>query len=291
MVASMTAYARMEDSGDWGGAVWEIRSVNHRYLDLALRLPEELRELETAARERVGRRLRRGRVECGLRFEPPATMPLRFDRALARRVVAAATQIEIDDASRQGQPPAAIDRLEVLRWPGVLKTPPPDMAALREPLLRLLDAALERLVAARRREGETIRALLERRCAACDSQLTILQAALPRVLAAARERFLARGKEAGVEMEAERLEQEALLWCQKTDATEELERLQAHLEETRRTLGQEQPMGRRLDFLMQEMNREAATLGAKSAHPDTGKAAIELRVLIEQMREQIQNLE
>ena len=281
----MTAYARSEEAGDWGNATWEIKSVNHRYLDLSLRLPDELRILEPPARERIGKQIKRGKVECSLRYEPaPRAAGLQLDRDLARRLIKAAAELEIEA-------PAAINRLEVLRWPGVLQKPPPDLDTLTKPLLRLLDAALKRLVESRRREGEKISALLEQRCASCAEQVTILQAALPQILAGVKERYLRRASEAGVELDAERLEQEFLLWCQKMDVAEELERLRAHIEETRRTLRQEQPVGRRLDFLMQEMHREANTLGAKSAHLETSNASIELRVLIEQMREQIQNIE
>ena len=285
MVASMTAFARLEDSGEWGHAVWEIRTVNHRYLDISIRLPEELRALETSVREQVSIKLKRGKVECNLRYDADsATGDISINAGLAEKIIHAARGLPIEG-------PAPIDPLDVLRWPGVIDKNSPDLERLGNPVILLLDKALENILHNRHREGEQIEQMITKRCDLSLHQLRQIRDKVPEIIAIMRERHLARVQELGIELDNGRLEQEIALLSQKLDVAEELDRMETHINEVKRILTGTEPIGRRLDFLMQEMNREANTLGSKSAHIDTSNASIELKVLIEQMREQIQNIE
>ena len=285
MVASMTAFARLEDSGEWGHAVWEIRTVNHRYLDISIRLPEELRALETSVREQVSIKLKRGKVECNLRYDSDsATGDISINAGLAEKIIHAARGLPIEGS-------APIDPLDVLRWPGVIDKNSPDLERLSNPVISLLDKALENILHNRHREGEQIEQMITKRCDLSLHQLRQIRDKVPEIIAVMRERHLARVQELGIELDNGRLEQEIALLSQKLDVAEELDRMETHINEVKRILTGTEPIGRRLDFLMQEMNREANTLGSKSAHIDTSNASIELKVLIEQMREQIQNIE
>ena len=285
MVASMTAFARLEDSGEWGHAVWEIRTVNHRYLDISIRLPEELRALETSVREQVSIKLKRGKVECNLRYDSDSAVgDISINAGLAEKIIHAASGLPIEE-------PAPIDPLDVLRWPGVIDKNSPDLERLSNPVISLLDKALENILHNRHREGEQIEQMITKRCDLSLHQLRQIRDKVPEIIAIMRERHLARVQELGIELDNGRLEQEIALLSQKLDVAEELDRMETHINEVKRILTGTEPIGRRLDFLMQEMNREANTLGSKSAHIDTSNASIELKVLIEQMREQIQNVE
>ena len=285
MVASMTAFARLEDSGEWGHAVWEIRTVNHRYLDISIRLPEELRALETSVREQVSIKLKRGKVECNLRYDADSAVgDISINAGLAEKIIHAARGLPIEGS-------APIDPLDVLRWPGVIDKNSPDLERLGNPVILLLDKALENILHNRHREGEQIEQMITKRCDLSLHQLRQIRDKVPEIIAIMRERHLARVQELGIELDNGRLEQEIALLSQKLDVAEELDRMETHINEVKRILTGTEPIGRRLDFLMQEMNREANTLGSKSAHIDTSNASIELKVLIEQMREQIQNIE
>ena len=285
MVASMTAFARLEDSGEWGHAVWEIRTVNHRYLDISIRLPEELRALETSVREQVSIKLKRGKVECNLRYDADSAVgDISINAGLAEKIIHAARGLPIERS-------APIDPLDVLRWPGVIDKNSPDLERLVNPVIALLDKALENILHNRHREGEQIEQMITKRCDLSLHQLRQIRDKVPEIIAIMRERHLARVQELGIELDNGRLEQEIALLSQKLDVAEELDRMETHINEVKRILTGTEPIGRRLDFLMQEMNREANTLGSKSAHIDTSNASIELKVLIEQMREQIQNIE
>lgn len=285
MITSMTAFSRLEHSGDWGSAVWEIRSVNHRYLEIGFRLPDELRALETRARERIAAKLSRGKVDCLLRYQPPgAAEGLHVNTALATELIRAAASLPVPG-------PATLNPLDVLRWPGVIEKPAPDTDALARELLQLLDAALDRLVETRRREGARMKDTLGERCRAAAAVLGGVRRLLPSIENALRDRTLQRARELQIGLDEGRLEQEMLYLAQKMDVSEEIDRLDAHIEEVRRVSDQPEPVGRRLDFLMQEMNREANTLGSKAAALELSNASVELKVLIEQMREQIQNIE
>ena len=294
MVHSMTAFAREESDAGWGSAVWELRSVNHRYLDVTLRLPEELRSLDAGVRERVAARVRRGKVECSLRIRPAAASGrgLSLDVGLVEGLLAAARKVEAASRRAPGgpslRPPTA---LEVLRWPGVVEPPGIDRESVGEAALALLDRALAGLVAARAREGEKLGELVSQRCEEVARIAAGVRTALPEIQERYRARIVARLEEARVDAEPGRLAQEVVMFASRTDVAEELDRLDAHVAEVRDALASGSPIGRRLDFLMQELQREANTLGSKSADPDTSRASVDLKVLIEQMREQVQNIE
>jgi uncharacterized protein (TIGR00255 family) len=288
MIRSMTAFARSERTEQWGTACWELRSVNNRYLDVTPRLPEEARAVESAVRERVRAKLGRGKVDCSLRLSLGASnnASLEVNLELAKRVADATREIDalIHDPSR-------VNAIDVLRWPGVVQTQSPDVDALGKAVLGLLDESLAQLVATREREGQHIAALLSQRCDDIQAIIEAVRKRLPEVLEACRQRLRDRLAELVEQLNEERLEQEIALVAQKTDVAEELDRLDAHVKEVRRVVENEQPAGRRLDFLMQELNREANTLGSKSIDTETTRASVDLKVLIEQMREQIQNVE
>jgi len=292
MIHSMTAFSRQEGDTEKGCLVWELRSVNHRFSEVSLRLPEELRFLEPKIREQIAKSVKRGKIDVNLRFqkavESEGTAPasLEIDTDLVERL-AHATR-DIDQLLYNAAP---INALEVLQWPGVLKPPEKNTEQLAVDTMALLDAALADLLDSRAREGEKLKAVIEARCTSIEAQVKIVTQRLPEILQATRERLEKRLEEIREELDPARLEQEVVLLLNKADVDEEIERLGAHVSEVRRVLNQDEPVGRRLDFLMQELNREANTLGSKSVHTDTTAVSVELKVLIEQMREQIQNIE
>jgi uncharacterized protein (TIGR00255 family) len=288
MIRSMTAFARSERQGDWGTITWELRSVNHRYLDVFFRLPDEFRALEAQCRERVQQRLGRGKVECSLRYQPSGVVPgeLDLDEAAAGAVVVACERIE-----KLMNNPARLTAIEVLRWPGVVREQRPELEALRAEALSLLDAALAELRATREREGERLREVLEQRCAGITEIVARVRERRPQVMQGLREKLMARIESLDVTPDPGRLEQELAIVAQRLDVDEELDRLDTHLAEVVDVLKRKEPVGRRLDFLMQEFNREANTLGSKANDVETTQAAVDLKVLIEQMREQVQNIE
>ena len=294
MVHSMTAFAREELGAEWGAAAWELRSVNHRYLDVSLRLPEELRSLDAGVRERVAARVRRGKVDCSLRIRTAVGGAAGFslDLDLVKRLLDAKRRVEAAARRAPGSlpllPPTALD---VLRWPGVVDPPEIDRASVGDAALRLLDRALDTLVAARAREGAKLSDLVARRCEEVVGITAGVRARLPDVQERYRARLVARLDEARVDPDPDRLAHELVTFASRTDVAEELDRLDTHVTEVGDTLGSTSPIGRRLEFLMQELQREANTLGSKSADPDTTRASVDLKVLIEQMREQVQNIE
>ncbi len=285
MVASMTAFARLEGEGHWGRAIWEIRTVNHRYLDTSLRLPEEFRTLEATIREHISAKLSRGKVDCHLRYETHTTRnEICINAPLAKQLIHAADSLNI-----AGDP--SINPLDILRWPGVIEKKTTDPDTLRGPVITLLDETLDIITSDRQREGEKIKALIDARCDQSLAHVAFVRAQIPDIMHGIKARYLARANAGKVDLDQDRLEQEMLLLSQRLDVAEELDRLEAHIHEVKRVLHGAVPIGRRLDFLMQEINREANTLGSKSAHIDTSNTAVELKVLIEQMREHIQNIE
>ncbi|MBV1790647.1 YicC family protein [Marinobacterium sp. D7] len=287
MTRSMTAFARQELHREWGTLTWEIRSVNHRYLEPHLRLPESLRDLEGALREKLRTSLSRGKVECTLRFVAEAgAQTLNVDQSRAQEVIAAATQV------RALMPDSApLDTFQVLGWPGVLVETELDMDRIKREALALFDGALADLSAGREREGAELSQLIRQRLDSISEIVAEVRGLMPKILAAQREAMRTRIEEMKVEADPMRLEQELVLVAQRADVDEEMDRLDTHVQEVRRVLGQKGPIGRRLDFLMQELNREANTLSSKSIVASTTQRAVELKVLIEQMREQIQNIE
>ncbi|ULF82398.1 YicC/YloC family endoribonuclease [Vibrio alginolyticus] len=288
MTYSMTAYARKEVKGDWGSAVWEIRSVNQRYLETYFRMPEQFRGLEPVLRERFRKRLARGKVECNLRFEanPAAKGELSINEALASQVIKAAEQVMhmTGELSR-------INPFQVMQWPGVMETPEQDMDAVNKVLLEAFDGAMDEFIEARAREGENMKALIEQRLEAITSEVVKVRARMPEILEWQRERLFSKFEDAKVELDPSRVEQELILLAQKSDVAEELDRLDSHVKETTNILKKGGAVGRRLDFMMQEFNRESNTLASKSISTDITASGVELKVLIEQMREQIQNIE
>jgi uncharacterized protein (TIGR00255 family) len=288
MIRSMTAFARHESMDEQGTLVLELRSVNHRYLEIFMRLPEEFRGLEPQLRERVTTTLSRGKIECILSYKPSAvyTNQIIVNEALANAVVEATHKVE--DIMKN---PARIDAIEILQWPGVTREPERDITPLFVSALSVFDRALVELVQGREREGIRLKAIIEQRSNAVRELIVHVRKRRPQVVTALREKLQARIAELILEPDNNRLEQELAYYAQKLDVEEELDRLDSHCKELTSILKRSDPVGRRLDFLMQEFHREANTLSSKSADVETTRAAVELKVLIEQMREQIQNIE
>ena len=287
MIYSMTAFARSEVKKEWGTAVWEIRSVNQRYLETYFRLPEQFRSLEPVLRERFRKRLQRGKVECALRFtaNDSAVTKLNLNEQLAKQVLHAADWVQSHGQS------TGVNPLDVLKWPGVIASEEADMDAIQADMLEGLDKAMNDFIAARGAEGETLKSLIEQRLDAIEVEAEKVAQRMPEILTWQREKIQARFEEAKLELDAARVEQETILLAQKVDVAEELDRLNSHVAETRKILKKGGACGRRLDFMMQEFNRESNTLGSKSISTEITQSAVELKVLIEQMREQIQNIE
>jgi len=288
MICSMTSFARAEHHGDLGALAWEVRSVNHRYLEAFVRLPEELRALEPLVRERLTKRLGRGKLDCTLRFKPSPEVQacVRVNHRIAQQVIDAGAEI----ATLLG-PCGALDPMEILRWPGVMEEEEVDFTAVRDEALELLDKAIDSLIKTRRREGARMSEIIRKRCAAMNERVEDARRLMPQVMEAVRLRIRTRLNEVVEELDETRVEQEMALLAQRLDVDEEMDRLATHLEEVARVLDREEPVGRRLDFLMQELNREANTLSSKSSDVEVTRIAVEMKVLIEQMREQVQNIE
>jgi len=287
MISSMTAFARRELKAEWGSAVWEIRSVNQRYLETFFRLPEQFRSLEPMLRERFRKQLQRGKVECSLRYAPNegAVGKLSVNQELAKQLINAAEWVQSQGKSD------GINPVEILRWPGVIAAEETDMDTMQTEALAEFDATLKEFKQARGNEGANMKAMIEQRLDGIEEQVKIVTARMPEVITWQREKLLSRFEEAKIELEETRVEQEMIMLAQKVDVAEELDRLNSHIGETRNILKKGGAVGRRLDFMMQEFNRESNTLGSKSIHSDITQSAVELKVLIEQMREQIQNIE
>jgi uncharacterized protein (TIGR00255 family) len=289
MIRSMTAYARRSGSLEVGQLTWEIRSVNQRFLDPSLRLPEDFRALEPEIRARLKARLGRGKVEVSLKFQPDpaaAAGEMRINHDIARSLLRAHDEIA-DMAGGSAEP----DLVHLLSWPGLIEQAGSDIESAFDPALELFDGAVDDLVAAREQEGRAIAAMLEQRLDGVQSQAAAVRERLPVIRQALDARFRERLEALDVSVEPGRIEQEVVMQLQKLDVDEELDRLETHVAEVRRVMALDEPVGRRLDFLMQELNREANTLGSKATLAEVGQAAVELKVLVEQMREQVQNVE
>ena len=288
MIASMTGFARRETTGSWGTLVCELRSVNHRFLEVGFRLPDELRATEGELRARLTKQLRRGKVDCSISYRRPqgTSGALDIDAAGLERLLAA-----VHVVNRALPLPATVNALDVLRWPGVLRDEASGADELQQAALGLFGQTLEELVATRAREGVRLRELLGERCTSLETLVAGVRARLPEVQARMRARLNERLAEITASPDPERLEQELAILLQRLDVDEELERLTGHIEEVRRVLAGTEAAGRRLDFLMQELNREANTLSSKSQDLETTRSAVDMKVLIEQMREQVQNAE
>ncbi|WP_439135677.1 YicC/YloC family endoribonuclease [Pseudomaricurvus sp.] len=293
MPCSMTGFARQEAKYPWGTLIWEVRSVNHRYLEPHFRLPDFLRELEPSLREQMRKSLSRGKVEASFSYQLGGTdsqQELAINTTLLKQVSNAIDNVS-SELGRTNASIAPVNPLELLRWPGMLADNDIDRDELLKTSLELFKQAMSTLIDNRAREGEELKNLIEQRLQGIETQVAQVRAILPDILKAQREKLLEKLESLKVDVDQDRLEQEIVYLAQKTDVDEELDRLDTHVTEVRRTLKQKNSVGRRLDFLMQELNREANTLSSKSIVTDTTQAAIELKVLIEQMREQIQNIE
>jgi uncharacterized protein (TIGR00255 family) len=288
MLHSMTGFARQSAESEFGTLTWELRTVNHRYLDVQFRLPEELRPKEQAFKQQVSAVLNRGKVECSLHMQrsPDRQAEMQLDMDLVRLI-----RDRVSEISSEVPDTTPLNPVDILRWPGVIAEPKVDAEPLIAEAVGLLDATLAAMTSMRASEGERIATMLETRCADIAAIATSVRKRMPEVLDAARGKQRERIERIDVVADPARLEVELALLAQKLDVDEELDRLESHLVEIRQALQSEEPVGRRLDFLMQELNREANTLGSKSADAETTKAAVELKVLVEQMREQIQNVE
>ena len=288
MTLSMTAFSRQQQEQEWGSLTWEIRSVNHRYLEANVRLPESFRALENAVREAVRKRLTRGKVECQLRFQSEANVSteLHLNRPLIQQLVQANVEIEQITGTS-----SSLSNMEVLRWPGVIEEQDFDRTTIEKQALTLFTAALDDLVATREREDAELQGFITQRIDSIREIVVSVREKMPEILARQKQALLDRLHDLQAELEPTRLEQEVSLLAQKADVEEELDRLDSHLNEVARVLNAKGQKGRRLDFLMQELNREANTLSSKSIVVETTLSAVELKVLIEQMREQIQNIE
>lgn len=288
MVQSMTGFARHESKLPWGTLSCEIRSVNHRFLEPHFRLPELLRSLEPELRGRLRNALQRGKVEIAfqLSIEDGEDQSLTLNMELAEKLADAVRQVNtLLDA------PAPVSATDILRWPGVLESRRLDQELVEQAVLSLFDTCLQQLCAHRAREGAELAALIEQRLDAILVEVEKVRSRLPSIMQDQRDKLLERLETLKSEVNPERLEQELVFYAHKADVDEELDRLLTHVNEVRRTLSQKGAIGRRLDFLMQELNREANTLASKSIAADTTQSAVELKILIEQIREQIQNIE
>jgi len=288
MTASMTAFARQEQTTQWGAIVWEIRSVNHRYLETHFRLPENLRDLEPALREKLRKSFARGKLEISLNFRPDTEKSQNFcvNTALVEQLGQALA--EVQNTLGQSSTPNPV---ELLKWPGVLQTAEVDYPQVKSIALTLFQQAVEQLQAMRKQEGDALKQIIEQRLSRVNEITDEIRTHLPNIMAQQKQKLQRRIDDAKAELEPGRLEQELVLLLQKADVDEELDRLLTHVTEVTRTLNQDNAIGRRLDFLMQELNREANTLSSKAIDTDVTQTAVELKVLIEQMREQIQNIE
>ncbi|KGQ67336.1 YicC/YloC family endoribonuclease [Gallibacterium anatis] len=286
MIYSMTAFARHEIQAEWGCAVWEIRSVNQRYLETFFRLPEQFRALENTLRETLRQRLSRGKIECSLRIElNQAKSGLNLNQTFAHQVMEALHWIKTE--LNDGQ----INPIDILRYPGVVEDAGVDVDELSQELLAGFNALLDDFIAMRAREGEKLAQAISTRLQAIATEVTFVRNKMPEVLQWQRERLLQRFEEVQLQLEPSRLEQEMILLAQRIDVAEELDRLEMHIKETNNIINKGGVVGRRLDFMMQELNRESNTLASKSINTEITNAAVTLKVLIEQMREQVQNIE
>ncbi len=288
MIRSMTSFARGGSTREGIELVWELRSVNHRYLEIQPRLPENFRQLDAGVREAVARHLGRGKVECGLRYKASGAdvAAIVLNEPVLDQVLGVMEVIRSRESLLK-EP----DIMTVLAWPGVAVATTPDLTPIQEQAMELLEKVLDDLVATREREGQRLAVLIESRCELLQAQVEKARERMPVVIEAVRERLRNRLAEVAGDLDEQRLEQEMALLAQRLDVDEEMDRLSTHLQEVQRVLKRDEPVGRRLDFLMQELNREANTLGSKSADSETTAISVEMKVLIEQMREQVQNIE
>ncbi|MBV1910908.1 MAG: YicC family protein [Kangiellaceae bacterium] len=288
MIKSMTAFARQPIEKEWGTGAWEIRSVNSRFLETNFRLPESFRYLEFKLREKLRKKLSRGKIDCTLRVEMSqgAGDDISINKSLAESLLKSHQSLQQIAGIEQ-----PLDLTKMMLWPGIIKKTEVDSDRMEKELLGSLDQAIEQLISMRAREGTSITDMIQQRLGTIGEQVVYVREEMPIIAKWQRDKILSRFEEIKLEFEEARIEQEMVMIAQKIDVDEELDRLDAHIGEVARLLKKGGVVGRRLDFLMQELNREANTLGSKSISAKTTAASVELKVLIEQMREQIQNIE
>lgn len=288
MIRSMTAFAREDVQAEWGTLTCEIRTVNHRYLEPSFRLPDALRELENSFREILRGKLGRGKVDITMRLQSKDSevRPFEINDELVHAVNDAANHV-----NRILDNPAHISALDIMNWPGVMSVPEKDYGPAKEAASELFRRTLDELVAVREGEGKRLKPLFDERLVTMEELVGQVRELMPDLLKAQEDTLRQRFEKAKVELDPDRVSQEMVIVAQKSDVAEELDRLDAHIREVRETLTADKPIGRRLDFLMQELNREANTLSSKSIDARVTRAAVDLKVLIEQMREQVQNIE
>ncbi|MEE4244031.1 MAG: YicC/YloC family endoribonuclease [Kangiellaceae bacterium] len=284
----MTAFARQPIKSEWGNAHFEIRSVNQRFLETNFRMPEAYRSMEFALRDKLRKRLQRGKLDISLRVEysPTEADAISINEKLAGQLIAAHQQLQSSAGVEQ-----PLQITDLMRWPGLVQTTELDRSEVEKELLAGFDQAIDALIDMRKREGESLIDIIQVRLDGIAEQVRIVRSKMPEIIQWQRDRLVNRFEEVKVELDPERLEQEMVMLAQKVDVDEELDRLETHLSEVARLLKKGGTIGRKLDFLMQELNREANTLGSKSISAETTAASVEIKVLIEQMREQIQNIE
>ena len=286
MTLSMTAYAQASIITELGELSCELRSVNHRYLEIAPRMPEELRVHESALRDAITEKLSRGRVDCFIRLKENEATNLEPNPESAANFHAL-----LEDIQKQVPSMQAIRAIDVLRWPGILQARKVDPKIMKGHLLSIVDQALQGLLDSRAQEGKKMAELIEQRLSGMQASIQDVEKILPEIVESYRTRLDEKLADIKDQLDPSRLEQELVIFLQKTDVAEELDRLNVHIEEVSAVLTKSEPAGRRLDFLMQELNREANTLGSKSQDPRLTKASVDMKVFIEQMREQVQNIE
>ena len=292
MFNSMTGFARAEFASEYGNLSWEVRSVNHRYLEINFRLPEEVRRLEPELRKHLQNTFTRGKIDCSLRYQLSDTQSaaLEVNEPLLESLLDQIKQVNHKITSHNYEP-AAASAVDVLAWPGVVRTAETDMQTFNEHCVQLFKEATQQLFEMRTTEGQRLQEGLQQRCKEIGVIVKKVHARLPEVLTSIREKLQQRIQELSTEVDQNRFEQELVYLTQKLDIAEELDRMESHLKEMNNIFKRKDAVGRRLDFLMQEFHREANTLGSKSADIETTQASVDLKVLIEQMREQVQNIE
>ena len=287
MPRSMTAYARITEENSWGSITCELRSVNHRFLEVGFRMPDVLRESETTLRDMTRKKLTRGKIDCSVQIafnHSDAGSTLDLEVAQSHIEIAQAIANKLSDA-------APISAVDIMQLPGVIKDASIEASQVNKAGKKAFDLALDQMLEGREREGAKLAEMVEQRLAGIESQIAIVRENLPEILQQQRTRLHEKLNELKEQMDEQRLEQEMVIIANRADVDEELDRLEAHVSEIRLALKSKESIGRRLDFLMQELNREANTLGSKSISSTTTQVSVELKVLIEQMREQIQNIE
>ncbi|WWO96617.1 MAG: YicC/YloC family endoribonuclease [Candidatus Dasytiphilus stammeri] len=287
MIRSMTAFTRNEIKRAWGHAVWEIRSVNQRYLETYLRIPESFRTLEPEIRQRISKKLTRGKIECFLRFDSNSQLSLNINKLLVQQLLRVVTWIQ---SQNNGQ--GIINCFDILRWPGVILTEKLDFNSIGTELLTVLDSTLDDLINIRELEGSSLKRFIEQRLINVSNEVAKVRLLLPDIIKFPNERLVAKVQEAKMKLEENIFFQDIMLIVQQRgDVSEELDRLETHINQIYHILNRKEAIGRRLDFIMQELNRESNTIASKSINSELTTSAIEIKVLIEQMREQIQNIE